>query len=40
VFAKRLPDLPPPVRYRPGKPEIPVMDPYRDTALAYEHPGS
>jgi hypothetical protein len=30
---KSLRELPPPVRYQPGRPEISVLEPYRDAAL-------
>jgi hypothetical protein len=30
---KSMRELPPPVRYQPGKPEVSVLDPYRDAAL-------
>ncbi len=30
---KSLRELPPPARYQPGKPEISVLEPYRDAAL-------
>ncbi len=30
---KSLRELPPPARYQPGKPEVSVLDPYRDAAL-------
>jgi cbb3-type cytochrome oxidase subunit 3 len=30
---KNLRELPPPVRYQPGKPEVSVLEPYRDAAL-------
>jgi len=33
---KSLCDLPPPVRYKPGKPSESAMDPYRDAALALD----
>ena len=29
---KRLRELPPPARYKPGDPSVSVMDPYRDAA--------
>jgi len=30
---KSLRELPPPTRYQPGKPEVSVLDPYRDAGL-------
>lgn len=30
---KSLRELPPPARYQPGKPEVSVLDPYRDAGL-------
>jgi len=35
---RSLKDMPPPARYKRGKPRVSVMDPYRDAGLAYEHP--
>jgi hypothetical protein len=35
---RSLQDLPPPVRYKPGKPQVSAMDPYRDAGLKYTHP--
>jgi hypothetical protein len=35
---RSLKDLPPPVRYKPGKPQVSAMDPYRDAGLAFAHP--
>jgi hypothetical protein len=37
---RSLRDLPPPARYRPENPQVSAMDPYRDAALAFEHPTS
>ena len=37
---KSLKELPPPARYKPNKPEISVMDPYRDAALGLARSGS
>ena len=37
---KSLKELPPPARYKPNKPEISVMSPYRDVALGLARSGS
>jgi len=34
-----LNELPPPVRYRPDRPEVSVIEPYRDAALALGRKG-
>jgi hypothetical protein len=33
---KSLRELPPPARYQPGRPEISVLEPYRDAALGLQ----
>jgi hypothetical protein len=33
---KSLRELPPPARYQPGKPEVSVLEPYRDAALGLQ----
>ena len=37
---RSLKDMPPPVRYRRGRPRVSVMDPYRDAVLRYQQPQS